>query len=132
MSTQTHANQPRPFKPSHTIISGPCLSLRVSPESGMYTGLTKRIDTGSSFTAPDESRQILGIMLSRYTHLLIIIIQYILIFHMIFRGYYVSVLQKLTGYRRTPCQERVSPRSVSRAVKRIFLTGDSTIPCRFL
>ena len=50
----------------------------------------------------------------------------------IIRGYYVSVLQKLTGYRRIPCQEWVSPRGVSRAVKRIFLTGDSPIPCQFL
>ena len=48
------------------------------------------------------------------------------------RGYYVSVLQKLTGYRRIPCQEWVSPRGVSRAVKRTFLTGDSPIPCQFL
>ena len=39
------------------------------------------------------------------------------------RGYYVSVLQKLTGYRRIPCQELVSPRGVSRVVKRTFLTG---------
>ena len=29
------------------------------------------------------------------------------------RGYYVSVLQKRTGYRRIPCQEWVSPRGVS-------------------
>ena len=50
----------------------------------------------------------------------------------VFRGYYVSVLQKLTGYRRIPCQEWVSPRGVSRAVKRTFLTGDSPIPCQFL
>ena len=50
----------------------------------------------------------------------------------VFRHYYVSVLQKLTGYRRIPCQEWVSPRGVSRAVKRTFLTGDSPIPCQFL
>ena len=29
------------------------------------------------------------------------------------RGYYVGVLQKLTGYRRIPCQEWVSPRGDS-------------------
>ena len=50
----------------------------------------------------------------------------------VIRGYYVSVLQKLTGYRRIPCQEWVSPRGVSRVVKRTFLTGDSPIPCQFL
>ena len=31
----------------------------------------------------------------------------VIILH-VFRGYYVSVLQKLTGYRQIPCQEWVS------------------------
>ena len=40
-----------------TNISGPCLSLRVRPESGIKTGLAYRITNGVSFAVSECERQ---------------------------------------------------------------------------